>query len=206
MVIRKSKKGIIWIVFCVNDKYSSKLNALEIQTKARAWISLRRSIVLGEMINLRHRKGSGSPRCGYAARAVWQEPAHRAEQLLLPGLHSTELSCAAGDPWLLNCCVVWEVMLHFCCSCWPFSFPASGILVVFPGRLRGVAVVVVWAVLYPSTTGLIYPYWEGLRCSCFFPRIFLWLMNLLNYLNAAYLMHSRSALYFALLNNLANSR
>lgn len=50
------------------------------------------------------------------------------------------------------------------------------------------------------------PYWEGLRCSCLFPRIFLWLMNLPDYLNAAYLVHCRSALYFALLNNLANSR
>lgn len=28
--------------------------------------------------------------------AVQQEPAHRAEQLLLPGLHSPELSCSWG--------------------------------------------------------------------------------------------------------------
>lgn len=131
---------------------------------------------------------------------------HRAEQVLLPRLHGTEQSCSWGllafksAVWCQRWCTT------FCSSCWPFSFPTSGNLVVFPGRLIGVGGGGVWALLCPSRTGLVCPCWEDLRCSCLFPRIFLCLKNLLNCLNAAYLMHSRSAPYFVLLNILANSR
>lgn len=117
----------------------------------------------------------------------------RAEQLLLPGLHSTELFHSWGHPVFKS--AVWcERWCTTFCSCWSFSFPTTGILVVFPGR-PAVGVGVVWAVFYPSRIVLVCPCWEGLMCSCLFPRIFLWLMNLSNYLNASYLMHSRSAPY-----------
>lgn len=157
------------------------------------------------MVDLRQWKDSGSPRCGHAAPAVWQEPAHRAEQVLLPALHSRELSCSWGHLAFKSalCCERWCTTF---CSCWPFSFPTGGILVVFPGRLIGVGEGGVWAVLCPRRIGFVCPCWEGLRCSCLFPRIVSCLMNLLNYLNAAHLMHSRSAPYFVLLNILANSR
>lgn len=106
-----------------------------------------------------------------------------------------------GTPGIEKCCGRW--CTNFSCSCWPFSFPASG-TVGCSQQGSAVGAGVVWAVFYPSRFLLVCLCWEGLICSCLFPRIFLWL-NLLNYLNAAYLMHSRSAPYFVLLNILANS-
>lgn len=55
-------------------------------------------MVLGEMVDLRQWKDSGSPSCGAAARAVGQEPAPELSGCCC--LDCTVQSCpAAGDIW-----------------------------------------------------------------------------------------------------------